>query len=740
MHPSAIKDVRSDFFELVFGDEDGIVCIATAHKVRGKDSFRRFFFEWPREQANMYAFIEQKEKHHNVWFSVTLFDRREAKKPYARPTRIVWADLDTCDPETVDPQPPIIMESSPGRYQAIWTLDGYVDPVIAEEYSRRIAYKYSNNGADVSGWDIGQLLRVPYTHNFKPEYQEPGDIYPVVDLPRLLSGIDATPDVFESIEKPADAATTTYDIDQPADDKLPDVQQTIAKHIASIDDPPKFMERMEDDPDEEADWSSLMWNLINMCFEAGMDEFETFAVCRESKVNKYRRDNRPERHLWLEVLKVKHRFERMGEYQIEATTFTMPKIYDPDTDDNFTYIDMYREWAGMATDAPPQYHDLAAFMVLSAVLSANLKLDTSFGTIRPNLWGMMLGESTLARKTTSLRMCEEILANIDVDLFLTSEGSVEGIISALAHRPHEVSLMTRDELSGYFKQISRKDYLQGTKELFAQLYDVPRVFRRTLKKSTVTVEEPLFMFFGAGIRDEVYASLDMESITSGYLPRFLVVCGDTPLGSVKDIGPPLNEIQLGRDPVMRHAQHLYNTYHKSGTLKLTGQGTEQTIERPVVVNVQLSEEAWGEYRRIDKIMREEGYNSAMQNVALPTMQRLSNSLLKMAMLVAASRSEPGPDNEIWAEKRDIISAAKYVQDWGQYSIEAMLNVGKGVNERLLHRLNSYIRRHSGVSRTVFMRDNHLMKRETDDYIQTLIERGHIRVDKVGKAMHYYSVD
>lgn len=725
---------------MVFGDEDGLICIATSHKIRGRDSFKRFFFEWPRESANMLAFIEQKEKHHNVWFAVTMFDRREAKKEYARPTRIVWADLDSCDPETVDPPPPIIMVSSPGRYQALWTLDGYVDPQIAEDYSRRIAYKYHDNGADVSGWDIGQLLRVPFTRNFKAEYQEAGDVYPTVELTRILTGMEAPVEIFEGVEKPTDVPEAVkFDVDMPADDILPDVPETIRKYIGLMEDAPAFMSRMEDDPDDEADWSSLMWNLINMCFECGMDELETFACCRVSKVNKYRRDNRPERHLWLEVLKVKQRFQRIAEYQHEAVSFTMPGIYDEAEDDNFTYIDMYREWGMKRTDAPPQYHDLFAFMLLSAILSANLKLETTYGTVRPNLWGMVLGESTLARKTTSMRMCEEVIANIDVDIFAASEGSVEGIISFLANRPHQVSLMTRDELAGYFNQISRKDYLQGTKELFAQLYDVPRIFRRTLKKQTYTVEEPIFMVMGAGIRDEVYHSLDESAITSGFLPRFLIVCGDTKLEAVKPLGPPLQEIQDGSNPVIAHAQHLYNTYHRNGQVKLTGGGTEVTVDRPIVVDVQLTPEAWTEFSRIDAIMRESSYHSALSHVMLPTMQRLSMSLLKMAMLIAASRSEPDED-VISAEKRDIVSAAKYVQDWGQYSIEACMNVGKGLNERSLSKAHRYIKRHSGVSRGQFMRDNHLMKREADDYIQTLIERGHIRIDRIGKATHYIAID
>ena len=194
-----VENIRLEFFELIFGDEEGMLCIATIHKDRGKTSFKRYFFNWPIAQTELLAFIASKEKAHDVYFSTAIFSRSQAKKEFARPTKIVWADLDTCKPEDVSPTPPIVLETSPGRFHAMWTLIGFVQPEIAEGYARNLAYQYAPNGSDKSGWDIGQLLRVPLTHNFKKEYQAVGGDYPVVEVVRMLD-LPVPDEVFEALK------------------------------------------------------------------------------------------------------------------------------------------------------------------------------------------------------------------------------------------------------------------------------------------------------------------------------------------------------------------------------------------------------------------------------------------------------------------------------------------------------------------------------------------------------------
>jgi RepB DNA-primase from phage plasmid len=58
----------------------------------------------------------------------------------------------------------VIVESSPGRWQCYRPLTEPVDPCLGEELNQRLAYAL---GADTSGWDLTQLLRLPGTPNGK---------------------------------------------------------------------------------------------------------------------------------------------------------------------------------------------------------------------------------------------------------------------------------------------------------------------------------------------------------------------------------------------------------------------------------------------------------------------------------------------------------------------------------------------------------------------------------------------
>lgn len=101
---------------------------------------------------------ENKDK--DVWFCPHGFSKDRRLKPYAVPGNLLWADLDEADPRKCEIKPTIAIESSPGRFVGLWM----VDEKMTEETNRRLTYAL---GADVSGWDFTQVLRVPGTVNYK---------------------------------------------------------------------------------------------------------------------------------------------------------------------------------------------------------------------------------------------------------------------------------------------------------------------------------------------------------------------------------------------------------------------------------------------------------------------------------------------------------------------------------------------------------------------------------------------
>lgn len=711
----AKNQLRQSFFEYLFEDDQGYLCLAVADRGnpdKMKRSFRRIFFEWPLAKNELRAFIDENLGTKHIWFSVHLFSRAKALKENAVGGRLIYADLDACDPNEVEPKPSIATETSPGRFHALWRLNTKIPPDVAADYSRRIAYKYSINGADKSGWDIGQLLRVPYTKNFK--YEE----HPEIDVV-LTERAELTADIFEAIAKPpVELIEVEEDESVPDLEELPNFDNIIYKYANELR-AERIIEWHDNEPDEDADWSAIMWRLINTCFEMGMSAEEVFSVAASAKCNKYERDRRPIRLLWKEVVKANQKHVTLA-IILEEKLLKMPEIApEPATT---TILDEYRDWATQATDALPIFHELSGFIVLSSMLAGNLRLETSYGSMVPNLWGLILGESTLTRKTTAMTLARNLVAYFDETIEIGSEGSIEGMLQELSRRPRMSSMFYRDEVAGFFEAIARREYLAGMVETMTNLYDSPRVYRRMLKKETVHLENPILLFFGGGVTGEVHSKLSVGHITSGFLPRFLVVAGATDLARLRPTGPSSNENINNRVKVYNRFGDIHQIYNQTQAIKI---GNE-TIHRQPIFNVVLTDDAWTTYQTIEGKLTDAAQNSGISNLALPTFERLSRSCLKMATLLAAARQEPNSDQEITCESHDVINAAAYIQQWGRYSIDLMYNAGKSDSIRALERVRDYVSEHPGVGRAEILRRFHLRKREMDDIQETLLDRGEIR--------------
>lgn len=731
--PATTSVVRTTFFEYLFGASEGYVCIATASP--DKKDFKQTFFQWPANKAALGSFIEQATYKKNVWFCTSLLERPERKKEFCLPGSLVWADLDECHPGNVEPTPSAILESSPGRYQALWRLDEVVEPYIQEDFSKRIAYKYVSNGADPSGWDLTQLLRVPLTSNFK--YVEEG-----IDIPKVKLSQAAETKVpivlFESIERPVgkagqapDTATAADSMPDPND--LPDATNVLYKFYAQLNSNVAFKSIYQTEPKEGEDWSRVLWRLLNICLEVGMTEEETFAIALTSKCNKYARDNRPPVHLWEDVVRASLGQQKFTAITHDFQALTMPILV---TDDELakiprTFVDEYRDWASEATDAVVEFHDLCAFMLLSSSMAGGIELKTSYGEMVPNLWGLVLGDSTLSRKTTAMRMAMDMLVDIDSELILATDGSAEGLLSGLSTRPNRASLYFKDEVSGFFDSINRKDYLAGMPEMLAQLYDVPRVLSRRLRKETITINSPVFIFFGGGIRDKVYSLVSDEYILSGFLPRFLVVSGEADLTRIRRTGPGLTSLSNKRTTIQQKVADLYETFNRAVTVKVGGEAMEVHARNEAL----LTPEAWEQYGHYEEVMVKAAYDSSVAMLALPTFERMSRSLLKMAVLLAGAERPP-QEGKFQVEAYHVKAAASYIQRWGRYSVELVLSAGTGTNERLLQRVLQAIEKQPGVTRSWLMQRHKLSKREMDEVMGTLIDRGQVNPVKLGRGVAY----
>lgn len=713
--------LRLEFFDYLFEEREGFLCVAHA-PAKNKNKFEQKFFIWPEQKEVMIQYVEERINGNNLWFGVNLFRRPERKRDFAVPTRLVWADLDYCDPSEVEPVPQCRIQTSPKKFQAFWRLDELVDAETAQSYSKRIAYQYADKGADKSGWDAEQLLRIPWTFNYK--YDDGASHVPEI---QVLTAFEAALPValFEQVTKPTDEEVQVTDDPLPDIKELPPVSTIIYKYQGHLRKT-SFDDLFATEP--SADWSAAMWHLINICLEAGMTNEETLAVALEAKCNKYERDNRPIGLLWKEIAKAEIKQKQIQLVLSDVKPLQMPVLYEGDPP--HSVLDDYNSWAVLATDAVPEYHELAATIMLSSILSGGLYCNTSWGKVVPNLWGLILGDSTLTRKSTAMKMAMEFVAEIDRDIVVATDGSVEGLLTGIAARPDDVSVFFKDEISGFIDSINRKDYLAGMPETLTQLYDVPPFLTRRLRKETITLTNPVFIFFGGGIRDKMYSLLNDEFILSGFLPRFLIVGGDADVSKMRPTGPLSVNLDNKRRELRERFVHLHTIYNQDTEIVI--EEADTTLKLPTQTEVVLTDAAWQYFQDTEMRLAKQAAESSASMVAQPTFGRLAWSSFKMAMLFAACRQEP-KNGKITTEVEDLQAATYYVQKWGVHTIDLILNVGRTANQRIISKVYDHVRRRPECTRSELSRMHHLSKKELDVILDTLVDRGQVRLTKVGNG-------
>jgi P4 family phage/plasmid primase-like protien len=233
----------------IFERQRGYLCIA--HK--GPDGhFGENFYRYPEAAA---AAVEEamrlSDAGHDVWFCAHLLWRTRRVKGNAASVQTLWAEVDNPEARWEGPQATAVAESSPGKFHLYWRLTDEITPEEAEVLNRRLV---GTVGADPSGSDLTQLLRVPGTGNHK--YPD----RPVVSL--------------------RDIREVTY-VPAELEHELPELPVAPVKEVGEIDpeEPPIRLpgwamevwrgERVKRKSDGEVDRSATLWDLGGILYRHG---------------------------------------------------------------------------------------------------------------------------------------------------------------------------------------------------------------------------------------------------------------------------------------------------------------------------------------------------------------------------------------------------------------------------------------------------------------------------------------
>jgi hypothetical protein len=361
-------------------------------------------------------------------------------------------------------------------------------------------------------------------------------------------------------------------------------------------------------------------------------------------------------------------------------------------------------------------------------------LPTSFGKIIPNLWFMILADTTLTRKSTAMDLVTDMLLETDPDLLLATDGSLEGMMTSLSARPGRPSLFLRDEFSGLLEAMTKKDYMAGFAETLTKLYD-GKPMKRILRKEVVTVTKPVLILFAGGIKEKVCSLLTFEQVSSGFMPRFLFVTAESDPTRIRPLGPPTNVTDDGRERIMAEMDEITKHYHRIIHIPVPNV-PGATTPAQMVFDAKLTPDAWQRYNQFEDIMVKDGLMAERPEIMTPVNDRMSKSTLKAAVLLAASRQR-GP--EVIVETIDIIRAISYCRSWKVYANEVMGGVGRGTVEKQIEALAGLVERRPGIGRSAVMRYMHLTAQTANALFETTEQRGYIVRQRQGRTEVLYPV-
>ena len=236
-------------------------------------------FAWPAEADKVKQHLER-HKDDDLYFAPMVFNGKERRTEYAATHNRLWADLDEVDPESIPERlkPTFAWETSPGRYAGVWVMntprEGATNP--GRENHRLTKYL----GADPSGWDTTQLLRVPGSANNKPNK-------PAGTRGRMVWGDRENHDWDEFDALPEIKGVSSLDIDALSEELLEGIDRHAvwAKVRLKVNKQVREYMRMKDDGG--LDRSDILWQIERELADAGCSLAEIVAIVRPTPWNKY---------------------------------------------------------------------------------------------------------------------------------------------------------------------------------------------------------------------------------------------------------------------------------------------------------------------------------------------------------------------------------------------------------------------------------------------------------------------
>ena len=377
-----------------------------------------------------------------------------------------------------------------------------------------------------------------------------------------------------------------------------------------------------------------------------------------------------------------------------------------------SFIKLYQEYAAEFTDAPAIFHHRLSLLIMSTVLNRRVYLRQGFRNLYPNLWLLILAPSTFYRKTYSISIAKDLIAETEDGLVIPNRFSTEGLSDHLNEHPQAIFMF--DEFKDLMAQLNKK-YNEDAKGFIMSSYECPNKLslglrsKRGKKLPNPDVDmdagqdknwilNPFLNIVSASTIEWFRESLSASDIAGGFLPRFFVV-----KSYPKERSAAWQENNdLEKKEVLINILRRFQTI--SGEMSITPAARKHFTE-------------W--YSNFDQRRRDESGPLA------PFYSRLADEYAKkFAMLFAIDRKAG-----LTIEKEDIDTACGLADNCVNELREILDGTGNSFYEKERRKVEEFLTKNSTSTRVQLYRAVRIRSRILDEIIAELVAGDKISAQK-----------
>jgi hypothetical protein len=202
---------------------------------------------------------------------------------------------------------------------------------------------------------------------------------------------------------------------------------------------------------------------------------------------------------------------------------------------NDSFLSIFQMYYNFSTDAPPAFNWWLGVQLLGHAMGYHCVNLIVPDEVRHNINLLLVGDSTLSRKSTSQRLA---LNTYPSESLIPSGATPERLCQEMSEDSHR--LMALGEFSILLKRVGAGGYMAPMVEILNDLYDCPAFSmpRALVKGKSKDASFPIvnaYLSVNSTITPEMLKeNISLETITGGFLARWMVVSG---ISTPRDRGP-----------------------------------------------------------------------------------------------------------------------------------------------------------------------------------------------------------